>query len=170
VFRFILFANNTFQATIRKQGKIFVSVAFVCIVSLIIANFTGGLSKLENASNYSAGYIFYQLLLSIALWSMTISALYVGLRFLNFSNKVLQYANQAILPFYILHEPVILIIAFFVLAWDISTGIKYVFVSTAALLVTLALYELLIRRIKPIRWLFGMKTPQSHLPAPTPHS
>ena len=170
VFGFILFADDTFQAIIRKQGKIFIAVSFVCIVSLIIANFAGGLSKLENASNYSAGYMFYQLLLSIALWSMTISALYVAMRFLNFSNKALQYANEAILPFYIVHEPVILIIAFFVLAWDIPTGVKYVFVSTAALLVTLALYELLIRRIKPIRWLFGMKTYQSHLPAPTPRS
>ncbi len=170
VFGFILFANNTFQAIIRKQGKIFVSVAFVCIVSLIIANFAGGLSQLENAPSYSAGYMFYQLLLSIAMWSMVISALYLAMRFLNFSNKVLQYANEAILPFYILHEPVIIIIAFFVLAWDIPTGVKYVFVSTAALLITLALYELLIRRIKPIRWLFGMKTSQPHLPAPTPHA
>jgi peptidoglycan/LPS O-acetylase OafA/YrhL len=170
VFGFILFANNTFQAAIRKQGKIFVSVAFVSIVSLIIANFAGVLSKLENASSYSAGYMFYQLLLSVALWSMTISALSLAMRFLNFSNKVLQYANQAILPFYILHEPVIIIIAFFVLAWNVPTGVKYVFVSMAALLATLALYELSIRRNKPIRWLFGMKTSQPPPPAPTPPS
>jgi len=170
VFGFILFANDTFQAIIRKQGKIFVSVAFVCIVSLIIANFAGGLSKLENAASYSAGYMFYQLLLSIAMWSMTISALYLAMSLLNFSNKVLHYANEAILPFYILHEPVIIIIAFFVLAWDIPTGIKFVFVTTTSLLVTLAVYELLIRRIKPIRWLFGMKNSQPQPPAPAPNS
>jgi glucans biosynthesis protein C len=170
VIGFILFANNTFQAAIQKQGKIFVSVAFVCLLSLIVTNIVGSLSKLENASSYSALYMVYQLLLSIAIWSMTVSALYLAMRFFNFSNKVLQYANEAILPFYIIHEPVIVIIAFFVLAWDIPTGVKYVFVSTAALLVTLALFELLIRRIKPIRWLFGMKTSQPHLPAPTPHS
>ena len=170
VLGFILFANNTFLAIIQKQGIIFVTVALVCIVSLIIANFTGGLSKLENASNYSAGYIFYQLLLSITMWSMTISALYFAMRLLNFSNKVLQYANEAILPFYILHEPVIIIIAFFVLAWDIPTGIKFVFVTTAALLITLAIYELLIRRIKPVRWLFGMKNPGSQPPALAPPS
>ncbi len=170
VFGFILFADSTFQTAIRKQGKIFVFVAFVCIVSLIIANFAGRLSILVNASSYSAGYMFYQLLLSIAMWSVIISALYLGMRFLNFSNKVLQYANEAILPFYVLHEPVIIIIAFFVLAWDIPTGVKYVFVSTAALLVTLALYELLIRRIKAIRWLFGMKTSRPQPTAPTSHS
>jgi len=52
---------------------------------------------------------------------------------------------------------VIIIIAFFVLAWDIPAGIKYVFVTMASLLLTLAIYELLIYRIKPIRWIFGMK-------------
>jgi peptidoglycan/LPS O-acetylase OafA/YrhL len=170
VFGFILFANDTFQTIIRKQGKIFVAVSVVCIVSLIIANFAGGLSKLEQASSYSAGYMFYQLLLSITLWSITITALYLAMRLLNFSNKVLQYANQAILPFYILHEPVIIIIAFFVLAWDIPTGIKFVFVTTASLLVTLAIFELLIRRIKPIRWIFGIKNTQSPTPTSISHS
>ena len=169
VFGFILYADNTFQAIIRKQGKIFVVVSVVCIVSLIIANFFGGLSTLENAANYSAGYMFYQLVISITMWSMTIAALYVAMVLLNFSNRFLQYTNQAILPFYILHEPVIIIIAFFVLAWDIPTGIKFVFVTTTSLLVTLAIYELLIRRIKPIRWLFGMKNPQPQPPAPVQH-
>ncbi|MGZ3623509.1 MAG: acyltransferase family protein [Ktedonobacteraceae bacterium] len=169
VFGFILYADNTFQAIIRKQGMIFVAVSAVCIVSLIIANIFGGLSALENAANYSSGYMFYQLVISITIWSMTIAALYAAMILLNFSNKVLQYANQAILPFYILHEPVIIIIAFFVLAWDIPTGIKYVFVTATSLLVTLAIYELLIRRIKPIRWLFGMKNPQPQPPAPVQH-
>jgi peptidoglycan/LPS O-acetylase OafA/YrhL len=170
VFGFILFADDTFQAIIRKQGKIFVAVSFVCIVSLIIANFFGGLSKLENAPSYSAGYMFYQLVISIIMWSMTIAALYAAMSLLNFSNKVLQYANEAILPFYILHEPIIIIIAFFVLAWDIPTGIKFVFVTTTSLLITLAVYELLIRRIKPVRWLFGMKNAQPQPPAPATHS
>jgi glucan biosynthesis protein C len=170
VFGFILYANDTFQAIIRKQGMIFVVVSVVCIVSLIFANFAGGLSKLENAASYSAGYMFYQLLLSITLWSITIAALYAALRLLNFSNKVLQYANEAILPLYILHEPVIIIIAFFVLAWDIPTGVKFVFVTTSSLLITLAIYELLIRRIKPIRWLFGMKNSLPQSPASTPPS
>jgi len=164
---FMLFSNKTFQVAIRKQGKIFLCITFVCLVSLIVTNIFGGLSNLQTASSYSAGYMLYQLLLSITIWSATISALYVAMRFLNVSNKVLRYANQAILPFYVIHEPVIVMIAFYVLAWDIPSGFKYPFVSIAALLATLALYELLIRRFKPIRWLFGMKTSQPRLPSPT---
>jgi membrane protein YdbS with pleckstrin-like domain len=68
---------------------------------------------------------------------------------------------------YVIHQPVILIIAFYVLAWTIPTGVKYLFVSTAALIAKLVLYELLIRRFKPSRWLFGMKASQQHLPVHT---
>lgn len=167
IFGFILFASDTFQQILRKQGLIFAIVSVVCIASLIIANFAGGLSKLEHAYNYSSGYMFYQLVVSIILWSLTTAALYAAMVLLNFSNKLLQYTNEAILPFYVLHEPVIIIIAFFVLAWDIPSGLKFVFVTASSLLVTLAIYELLIRRIKPIRWLFGMKNPHPHSPATT---
>lgn len=170
VFGFILYANDSFQVIIRKQGKIFAAISVVCIVSLIIATIEGWLSELENAASYSAGYMFYQLLISITMWSMTIAALYAAMSLLNFSNKILRYANQAILPFYILHEPVIIIIAFFALAWDIPSGMKYVFVTTASLLVTLTIYEFLIRRIKAIRWLFGMKNPHPQPPATGQHS
>ncbi len=155
---FIFYANDTFQAAIRKQGKIFLPITVICILTLLVTNFVGILNIWNNAPGYSATYLFYQLLLSISIWSATVSALYVAMCFLNFSNKVLQYANEAILPFYVIHEPVIVIIAFYVLAWDIPTGVKYLFVSTAALIVTLLLYELVIRRIKPMRWLFGMKS------------
>jgi glucans biosynthesis protein C len=164
---FIIFSNDMFQAAIRKQGKIFLPVAFVCTLTLIASNFVGVLSYWERAPGYSAVYVVYQFLLSIASWSMTVSALYLAMRILNFSNKVLHYANVAVLPFYVIHQPVILIIALYVLAWNIPTGIKYVFVSMAALIATLVLYELLIRRFKPLRWLFGMKSSQPHPPVQT---
>jgi len=164
---FIIFSNGMFEMAIRKQGKIFLPVASVCILTLIASNVVGILNFWEKTPGYSAVYLFYQFLLSIASWSMTVSALYLAMRFLNFSNKVLHYANEAVLPFYVTHQPVILIIAFYVLAWDIPTGVKYLFVSTAALIATLVLYELLIRRFKLLRWLFGMKTSQPHLPVQT---
>jgi glucan biosynthesis protein C len=161
---FILFSNDLFQAAIRQQGKLFLPVAFVCIVTLLASNVVGVLNDWEKAPGYSAVYLFYQLLLSLASWSLTVSALYLAMHFLNWSNTVLHYANEAVLPFYVIHQPVILIIAFYVLAWNIPTGVKYLFVSTAALIATLVLYELLIRRFKPLRWLFGMKTSRPHLP------
>ena len=158
VYGFILLADSRFEAAIQKQGKIALFAGIVGVLSLLAVNFAGVLSHWENASSYSVGYMFYQLLFSITSWSMLVAVLYIGVRFLNFSNKVMHYANEAVLPFYILHQPVIVIIAFYMLSWTHAPGVNYLFVSTAALIATFVLYELLIRRIKVSRWLFGMKT------------
>jgi glucan biosynthesis protein C len=158
VYGFILLADSRFEVAIQKQGMIALFAGIVGVLSLLAANAAGVLSHWENANSYSVGYIFYQLLFSITSWSMIVAVLYIGMRFLNFSNKVMHYANEAVLPFYIFHQPVIVIIAFYILWWSLASGVKYLVVSTAALITTLVLYELLIRRIKVSRWLFGMKT------------
>ncbi len=38
-----------------------------------------------------------------------------------------------------------------------NIGLKWLIISTLALVLTLAEYELLIRRVNAMRWLFGMK-------------
>ena len=124
---------------------------------MFIANFAGVLGSWDSIRSYTPGYVLYQLLRSIVTWSWLIFTLYFGMRFLNFRNKVIDYANEAVLPFYVLHYPVIVVIAFYTIPWDINMGLKYLFVTTAALVATIVLYDLLIRRWTITRWLFGMK-------------
>lgn len=121
------------------------------------ASFAGALTGWDALSDYSVGYVLYQLLRSIVIWSWMLFVLYFGLRVLNLSNKIIDYANEAILPFYVLHHPVLVVTAFVTFTWGLALGIKYLVVSTLALLTTLALYDLCIRRINIMRWLFGMK-------------
>jgi surface polysaccharide O-acyltransferase-like enzyme len=125
---------------------------------MLVASFDGALSSWDTISTYSVGYVSYQLLRSVVTWSWMIFALHFGMRFLNFSDKVIDYANEAVLPFYLLHYPVIVVIAFLTLAWNINMGVKFLIVSTIALIATLVLFDLFIRRIKVSRWLFGMKS------------
>ncbi len=86
---------------------------------------------------------------------------YVGMRFLDFSNERLQYGREASYPFFWLHQPVIIFIAFYVVQWEVDLTIKFLVVVVGSFAVVLALYELLVRRINPVRALFGMK-PRSH--------
>lgn len=64
----------------------------------------------------------------------------------------------------------LVIIACYVLPWNLAPTAAYVLISTATLLTTLALYELLIRRIKVVRWLFGMKRTHALKPGQAPAS
>ena len=81
----------------------------------------------------------------------------IGSRFLNYSNKFLGYANEAVLPFYILHQPVILSIGYFVVQWTLPIIAKYFIIASTSFIAIMVLYELLVRRINVLRFLFGMR-------------
>lgn len=72
-------------------------------------------------------------------------------------DRVSRYSNEAVLPFYIIHEPVIVIIGFYVVRWQTNLLAKYIAISLASFIVTLLLYELFVRRINVMRILFGMR-------------
>ena len=70
-----------------------------------------------------------------------------------------RYANQAVLPFYLLHEPVIVAFAWIIVRWHAPTLVKYPALMAVSFTATLAIYELAIRRYRATRFLFGMKPP-----------
>jgi Acyltransferase family len=69
------------------------------------------------------------------------------------------YANDAVLAFYVLHETVIVVVAYFVLAWPIRPGAQYWLIALVTLAATLLLYDLGFRRSPVTRFLFGLKQP-----------
>src|SRR5271165_6474636 len=77
--------------------------------------------------------------------------------------RAARYGNQAVLPFYLLHEPVIVAAAWFILRWHAPALPQYAALVIVSFAATLALYELAVRRFRPARLLLGMKPP------PAPH-
>ena len=70
-------------------------------------------------------------------------------------------------PFVVLRQPVIIAIAFYVVQWDAGIPVKLVTVVLSPFVVTLAIYELAIRRLSPLWTLFGMK-PRPKAPVVSP--
>ncbi len=93
----------------------------------------------------------------LCAWSWLLTVFGFGLRHLNRNKPFLRYANQAVLPFYILHQSVILPLAFFVVHWSIPDVLKFLIILCASFGIVLGLYEFLVRRFNPLRFLFGMK-------------
>jgi hypothetical protein len=102
-------------------------------------------------------WVAVQALRGLLAWCWIIGLLGLGRRFLNFSSKFLSHANEAVLPFYILHHTVIYIIGFYVIQWDMNVGSKFIVISVTSFAIIMAIYEVLIRHINLLRFLFGMK-------------
>ena len=103
------------------------------------------------------GSIIGTLLFTLIGWGLALSVLYLAMKRLNFSNKLLVYGNETIMPFYLLHQPVIIVVSYFVVQWNTGITVKLLVVVISSFLITLGLVELLIRPFKPMRRLFGMK-------------
>jgi hypothetical protein len=67
------------------------------------------------------------------------------------------YANEAVLPFYVLHETVIVVVAYVVLAWPVGGVAQYGLIAVSSLAATLLLYDLGVRRTRVTRFLFGLR-------------
>ncbi len=91
------------------------------------------------------------------IWCWLLVCLAFARRYLNFHRPFLGYATEAVYPFYILHQTVLIAIGYYVIQWQASIAIKFSVISAGTFIITLLLYELLIRRTNLTRWLFGLK-------------
>ena len=71
--------------------------------------------------------------------------------------RAARYANEAVLPFYLLHEPVIVAAAWLIVRWHAPVPAKYAALVIVSFAATLGLYEALVRPFRLTRLLSGMK-------------
>ena len=46
-------------------------------------------------------------------WCWTLFFLFLGMRYLDYTNRYLDYGQEAILPFFVFHQPVIIILSYY---------------------------------------------------------
>ena len=67
------------------------------------------------------------------------------------------YLGEAVLPLYVLHQPIVVAVAYVVVGWELPAVIKYVVIVAASLALTVGAYDVLVRRTAVTRFLFGMR-------------
>ena len=80
-----------------------------------------------------------------------------GEKIMNRNAKALPYMNRAAFPVYILHQTVLVAVAFFAVRWNLPLWGRYAAILALSIILTVGIYELLVRRFSPLRFLFGIK-------------
>jgi peptidoglycan/LPS O-acetylase OafA/YrhL len=70
---------------------------------------------------------------------------------------MLAYANEAVYPFYILHQTITVGLGYALKHSPMGLLPKFLLMAAGTFLIAWVLYEFLVRRIRWIRPLFGMK-------------
>lgn len=95
--------------------------------------------------NYNAG-----------CWFWTIAIIGFGRKYITKNRNVLRYASEASYPFYIIHFLILTIIGYFVIQLPVTSTVMYIIIVPTTILATFITYDLIIRRNKLGRFLFGM--------------
>jgi glucan biosynthesis protein C len=149
----IMFSNRDFEAAIRRDIHWILLTGVVAIAGVAILLYVLPASQSGGPLTQAA----FSFLWAIDIWSWLLAVLYLGIRWLDVPNRALTYLQESVLPFYVIHHPVVLAIASFVVTWDLGVWPKFVVIVVAGLSLTVGLYEFGVRRWAPMRWLFGLK-------------
>lgn len=127
--------------------------ALIAVVLLFFVGLWGGARLADSPMIYQLESLFR----GFHSWCWLVAILGFGRHYLNIKNASLQYANEAVLPFYILHQTVIVVIAFSMVEWQAGIAVKYLLLWITSFVVIMGLYESIVKRLSVTRFLFGLK-------------
>ncbi|MFC1885790.1 hypothetical protein ACFLZM_01860 [Thermodesulfobacteriota bacterium] len=152
---------------IKKAGWLCLAFGIIGIVSEFGIIFTLKYNYLnihhKGGEAFSFMYILFSVLICIASWSWIVFILSIGAKYLNQPGRTLPYCNEAVLPFYILHQTILLCVGWFVIRWDIGMAPKFLIIAVTSFVLIMILYEVLVRHFNVVRFLFGMR-PKKKMP------
>ena len=152
VYGFVLYSDERLNRAIQMHWKIAAAgaIGMTGLLAFIILHFDPQGGYTLASAGMTVGGAF-------SSWFWLIAILGAGQRYLTFRNRALDYANEAVLPFYVLHQTVIIMVGYYVIRWPLGVPAKYAIIAGVAFVLTLGAYDILVRRWNVTRVLFGMR-------------
>jgi glucans biosynthesis protein C len=148
----LLFSLPPITTILRRHTKPALAGALITTLFLFASIYADGIVAF---GQYPYGG--QRLLHALSGWLWVVALLGLAYRSLNVNNALLVYANEAVLPFYMLHQTVIILVGYAINQTDWPLPAKYGVVLVGAFLGILLLYAGMIQRMPFLRYLFGMK-------------
>lgn len=158
---FILLSDRRHASAIARDWKINLAAAVGSFIGLSALYGTGNLDAWTTDST-QAGFYLLWLCVTLSAWSWTLVFLWIGMRFMDRASPLISQGQEAVLPIYVIHQPIIMFVAFYVVQWPLPMEAKALLVVASAVLACAAIYIYGIRRLGFLAGIFGIRKP----PAP----
>ena len=155
---FICLCFPALVKSLERNRRTSFGLAFlsIIIINYLRWNQLEPFDVLTNWQNDPRTYIYFSLK-AVTAWLWVYTAVGYGKRYLDKKHSVLHYLNSAVYPFYILHQTVVVVIAYYVVRTTDSILLKYSFIVLVSFLLSMAIYHVFIRPFAITRFLFGSK-------------
>ncbi|MFX1256566.1 MAG: acyltransferase family protein [Promethearchaeota archaeon] len=157
IFGFLIVGNSRFENSIDRNKKLAFALAVITsVIVLFIQIHTITASNIFSSIGIYIGAAIFLGLFTFCRWCWLFTFFGYGRKYLTKKTSLISHLSEISLPFYILHLPVIIIIAYFVLQWEAIILVKFLIITTSALFITIFLCEL-IKTNNITRFIFGMR-------------
>ena len=162
IYGYVLVADARLQPAVDHQRWISLVLALVCTVADTLLVRT---ANMGTSNAFAPTTTTHAVLFQLSAWWWVLAMLGFAHQHLNANSPVLRYVSEAAFPFYLLHLPVNTLVGYFVIRMNADIALKYALINLVTVALTLAVYEVCVRRTNLTRFLFGMK-PLPSQPAP----
>jgi glucans biosynthesis protein C len=162
---YLLLADERAERAVHRRWRPLLVAAAATMTTVLLVWSSGADDTWADGSLLDVGFSLFE---QVNTWVWVLALLGAGRALLGRPARGLGHASEASFPFYVLHQTVIVAVAYVVVGWDLGVWAKFAAVGLASLTLTLGLYEV-VRRTSVTRFLFGMK-PGRPRPRPTPAS
>ena len=154
---YVLVAQPRLLAAARRDIVPALVVGLAGFGLLIATGVVDWFERWMEQPSYSVRYAWTFFLFSAQAWAWALAILGIGLNRTRFDRLVPKAAASAAMPFFVLHQPVILAVAFVVVSMDVALLVKVVLVVGPSFLITAFLARLFTRH-RFARSLLGAKS------------
>lgn len=152
-FGYLLVSRPALGQILTDQRRILLGGTLVCTVLLYSIR---AVYDTEGPDNM-AWEIAYLITTDCLTWFSVLASVGYSFRYLNVNHPILPYLNEAVYPFYILHQTVIVTIGYYLLKTGLGIYDGFIAISLLSGLTCVTIYWFLIRPFGVMRFLFGMK-------------
>lgn len=157
----LVFSDSRLIAAVRRDAVPGLVLGIVAFVTGVLTGIIDFLEGWWEDPGYSWPYVWYSPLITLAVWGWLVAVLGGGMRLRAFKRPLPTPMARAAMPFFLVHQPIILLIAFYVVDWDAGIWSKYAVLLPAAFVGSAALAWLL-STLPGVSVLFGVKRPVEH--------
>jgi len=146
---FILITSDQIVEVLTQQRRLYL------IQTVVVTIFMFSISSLfENRT--LMGWLYGVSGIVIG-WSCGITAIGYAKRYINFNNHWRKVLNEGIYPFYLLHQPIIIVIGYYLKPWKMPVVLKIVLLIVLSLFASVTIYWGFVKRFNITRFMFGLK-------------
>lgn len=152
----ILFSSSEAWGNLGRNRKHYLITSLISLV-LFYTYYYMPQEWIPESVSASGRWSIWFVVCALVGWTTMLTIMGYAQVYLNQPKPILKKLNEAVYPFYILHQTVIVVLAYYVVQWQASIWLKLIVLLITSWITILVLYRLVIYPFNTVRLLFGMK-------------